>query len=391
MEEDTSQENIETTREKGDALEKSVEFIFQSAGFETKRGIKLAKYEIDVLAKIGNRTVIIECKNYQNSNIIVRNLIHQWNSKNQIIKAVKVIIVLAGININKSDKELADKLDIELWSDSDLMELFNLTLKPAQLKERLVTKISFKPITISELYRDEIAGIVIKPILSNSSEDIEETFQLFNNWLRVFIRTDLKVNETNKEERIKHIELFEETKEKNAFFNLLKVKRKETEYWNRLGERLRKEKILDGKLQDKYYKIMCELIGEYKNQKEYYNEEDTEKKIRKLIKDRLYNALISEDSLCQFGFQSSNVVEVIPADEGRFIIRIDGINDKQANLINWILTAEYFFTSKKSGNIFKEVYSWPCFSLDETAEKTYRILEEFFGYDKSDELRDYAL
>ncbi|MBW2993234.1 restriction endonuclease, partial [Candidatus Woesearchaeota archaeon] len=154
-------ENIETTKDKGDALEKNIEFLFQLAGFETQRNVKLAKYEIDVLAKIGDRNIIIECKNFQNSNLTIRNLIHQWNSKNKVIKANKIIIVIAGVNIKSSDKELADNFDIELWSDSDLTALFNLSLRPSQLREKLLNKISFKPIHIFELYRDEIAGIII--------------------------------------------------------------------------------------------------------------------------------------------------------------------------------------------------------------------------------------
>ncbi len=388
MDEELPQENSETTRDKGDALEKNVEFIFQSAGFETQRNTKLAKYEIDVIAKIGDRKVIIECKNFQNSTLVIRNLIHQWNSKNQIIKANKIIIVLAGVDIKKSDQELADKFDIELWNESDLTDLFNLSLQPIQLKEKLLNKISFKPIGIAELYRDEIAGIVIKPLLSGIAEDKEETHRLFNHWLRAFIRTNLQIEGTTREERLNHIKLFEGTKEKNAFFNLLKVKRKESEYWNKLSDRLQNERILGKDVQERYYKIMCELVGEYNAQNEYYEDENKENRIRKLITDRLYNALISDNSLCNFGFQSTDTVEVFPSGEGKFIIRTDRINDKQANLIDWITTSEHFFTSKGIG---KEVYSWLCFSLEETSEKSYRILEEFFRYDDSKELRDFSI
>jgi hypothetical protein len=390
MVEQKNLDNSETTREKGDALEKNVEFIFQSAGFETQRNIKLAKYEIDVLAKIGDRNVVIECKNYQSSNLTIRNLIHQWSSKNKIIKANKIIIVITGLNIKKSDHDLANKFDIELWNELDLTDLFNLSLKPTELRDQLLKKISFKPICISELYRDEIASIVIRPILGSFDEDEEETYKLLNHWLRSFIRTNLQIEGTNKGERIKHIELFEGTKEKKAFFNLLKVKRKEFEYWKKLGDRLKKEKVLDKKIQNNYYEIMQELLEEYKNQTEYYKIEDKEDKIRKLIMNRLYDALIMKNPICSFGFQMSNTVEVIPADEGKFLIRIKSINDKQANLINWILTSEYFFTNTPQ-NPLENIYSWYSSSLEETSEKVYRILEEFFDYEDYHDLRDYSL
>jgi hypothetical protein len=39
----------------------------------------------------------------------------------------------------------------------------------------------------------------------------------------------------------------------------------------------------------------------------------------------------------------------------------------------------------------KNVYSWFASSLDETSEKVFRILEEFFGFDSAGELRDFAL
>ncbi len=390
MDEVNPEEQVESTRDKGGALEKNVEFVFQSAGFETQRNVKLAKYEIDVLAKIGDRNIVIECKNYQNSNLVIRNLIHQWNSKNQIIKANKIIIVLAGISIKQSDRELAGKFYIELWNESDITDLFNLSLKPNELREKLLSKISLKPVSIAELYRDEIAGLVIRPLLTGMPEDLESNFNLFNSWLRAFIRTNLQIEGTNKEDRIKHIELFEGTKEKGAFFNLFKIKRTEIEYWDKLAYRLQKDKILDKKVQLKYYGIMQTLHNEFKAQKEYYQEEDKEKQVRKLIRDRLYHSLISDKSVCNFGFIPDKTVEVIPANEGRFIVRLSGINEKQANLVNWILTSEYNLT-KQTDTDLRGIHYWLCFSLDESSEKIYRILEEFYGYTKKDNLRDFAL
>jgi hypothetical protein len=379
----------DSAKDKGNALENNVEFIFQSAGFETQKNVRIAKYEVDVLAKIGDRNIIIECKNYQSSNLVIRNLIHQWNSKNHIIKANKIILVIAGVNIKKSDEELADEFNIEIWGENDLTDFFNLTLKPKELRVKLLQKISFQPISISESYRDEIASIVIKPLLTNMYDDKEKKYQLFNNWLRMFIRTELQINGTSKEDRMKHIKLFEDTKEKKGFLNF-KFKRKESEYWDALLERLQKENILDTKLQKKYFDYMCDLINEYNSQKGFYEDTtDKEKYIRSLIKDRLYNALISDNSICFFGFNQINVVKVVPSNEGKYHLIIEKISDKRANLINWILTSEFSLVQDPNVGIAVS-HSWICLSFEEACEKIYRVLDEFFGYSDNDKLKDFA-
>jgi Holliday junction resolvase-like predicted endonuclease len=391
----------ETIKEKGEALEKNIEFLFQSAGFETKRNVRLAKYEIDVLAKIGDRTIVIECKNYQNASMTIRNLIHQWNSKNTIIKANKIVLVIAGEAIKQSDKTLASQFDMEIWDENDLNDLFNLTLKPAELKERLLKKISFKPVGIAEQYRDEISELVIVPILSNVQKYEDEIYELFNDWLRIFIRTEMQINGTTKKERLNHIELFEDTKERRGFLNF-KFKRKEKDYWNLVMKKLKKGKVLDANTQKRYYNYMNDLFNEYKSQVEFYEKNDQEKVIRRLVYDRIYNALGSESSTCKFGFVNSQAIEVIPLKEGKFFIRVGFVNEKQANLINWILTSEYnntLYDYEINGNGIKFIktekqtwiYTWICQSLEETSEKVYRILEEYIGYDKGDELRDFEL
>ena len=171
-----------TPKDRGDSLELAIQHLFKVARFQTERNIFIAKYEIDVKATIGDRTIVIECKNYQNSNLTIRNLIHQWNSKNQLIKAHKVILVLAGMSIKESDQNLASQLDMELWDQDDLTDMFNLSLKPEKLREKLLEKISLRSLTISERYRDEITYLVIKPLLSNYALTEESTYRKFNEW-----------------------------------------------------------------------------------------------------------------------------------------------------------------------------------------------------------------
>jgi hypothetical protein len=382
---------LSSSKSRGDALEKSVEFIFGSAGFKTQRNVRLSKYEIDVLAEIGDRKIVIECKNYQESSLTIRNLVHQWNSKNQIIKANKVIIVLAGLNVKESDHQLANQFDMEVWDEKDLTNLLNLSLKPDVLRHELLDKVSFKPITISEIYRREISNIVLGSTLSGIQENKEKTFQLFNHWLRVFIRTELQLAGVSKEDRLKHLELFEGSKEKGALFNILKIKRKESEYWDVLRNRLRDEKILSDEKQKSYIKIIDDLMSEYKNQNDQYSSGRNEEKVKKLILGRLSGAMFNNESFCRFGFDKLRIVEVALLGEEYFCINIEGINDKQANVINWILTSEYSVNKKENNGVSKEFFSWTIRSLPEITEKVYRILEEFFGYKEYENLRDYSL
>lgn len=375
-------------KERGDSLELAVEHIFKVANFKTERNVFIAKYEIDVKATIGDRTIIIECKNYQNSNLTIRNLIHQWNSKNQLLKAHKIIIVLAGLNIKDSDLALASEFDIELWSQEDISDLFNLSLKPDELRERLLDKISFRPITIAERYRDEITYLVIKPMLSSHTIDDESLYKYFNKWLRAHILTELQMVPTVKEEREKHIELFEGNKTKKGFLNISK-KRKEVEYWNTVLEQLTTNEVLSRETQDSYLRYMNDLLKEYESQKYFFESDDDLAKTRKLLSSRLNNAVIMGQG-CSFKTPSmQNSVNVSYQENGSFAIHITQIDEKQGNVLNWVLTSEFievYNESTKTNN-----YYWVFGSFKETAEKLFRIFTEYYTVSGSEALKDFTL
>jgi len=104
----------------GTLLENDVARIFKLAGFKVDKQIRLKGYEIDVYAQFKNFHVIIECKQYEKSNINVRNLIHLWDSKNKEIEANKIIIAFFGIKPQTSDYSLAKKYGISLWGEHDI-------------------------------------------------------------------------------------------------------------------------------------------------------------------------------------------------------------------------------------------------------------------------------
>jgi Holliday junction resolvase len=71
---------------KGTLLEQNIETIFSSAGFDTETNTYHSDYEIDVYAEMGDIDVVAECKQYENSNLSVRNLIHEWKGKMNRLK-----------------------------------------------------------------------------------------------------------------------------------------------------------------------------------------------------------------------------------------------------------------------------------------------------------------
>ncbi|HEY9221324.1 MAG TPA: restriction endonuclease [Lutibacter sp.] len=375
-------------KDRGDSLESGVEHIFKMAKFKTERNVFISKYEIDVRAILGDRTIIIECKNYQNSNLTIRNLIHQWHSKNDIIKAHKVILVLAGLKINNSDYELASQFDMELWNENDISDLFNLSLKPDELRERLIEKISLKEITIEERYRDAITYLVIKPILSGMDLPEEYKFYCFNKWLRAFILTELQMIETTSSDRLNHIHLFEGSKVKKGFLNF-KTKRKEKDYWFKVYTDLSSESILTKEIQDKYLSYMDSIVAEYNSQLQFFEGNDYLTKARKLISTRLQNAIYfgTDCSFTKNGMGGRIIVSLL--EESDFEIRITQITEQESNALNWIVEADHLRVYNNLNNTTE--YCWYFSSYNETVEKVFRILSEYYELSLNDNIIDISL
>ena len=112
-------------QKKGSLLEKNVEYILKNLGFNTETNVKRAGYEIDVLAEKNNFWLICECKQYENSHLTIRNLIHQWADKNLEIKANRILLVLYGVNVTETDRQLASSRKIVLWDENILQRCLN--------------------------------------------------------------------------------------------------------------------------------------------------------------------------------------------------------------------------------------------------------------------------
>ena len=103
----------------GTLFERNIERIFKLAGFGTKRNVILQDYEVDVLAEYQDITIIVQCKQYEKSYIPVKDIIHQWESKNKKIGADKVIVAIFGQEATEKEKNLAKRFNVILWDGRD--------------------------------------------------------------------------------------------------------------------------------------------------------------------------------------------------------------------------------------------------------------------------------
>lgn len=387
-------ENL-SSKSKGDVLEQNVEHLFSVAKFKTSRNVKIRTYEIDVLAELGDRRIIIECKNYQNSSVTVRNLIHQWSSKNKLIAAHKVIIVIAGVSIKDSDKELANSLDITLWDEDDLGFLFKESLKPESFRSKLLENISLKPISVSDRYRLEIM-FELSSYAYSTSRKISDDVKLLQlaRWLRSYILTELEFCEIDRTTRIAHIELFEGSKnnDRGGIFN-----RKESnavEYWNALKSKLSSVDEdnfqLDEDVRGRYLSYMYELEREWDELQTLFFESDTEARLNIQLTARVLLAL-NNDSDFRFSPASNqnNEIEVVLLEEG-FLIQVLRLEKKNADILEWILTSKCYLLEDPV-NLGVKRYSWYTGSRFDLVDKLSRILLEYLNYAENDMLLDTSI
>lgn len=380
------------TKAAGDALELSVEHIFKVANFKTSRNVKIAGYEIDVLAEVGDRSILIECKNYQNARFTVRNLIHQWKSKNEIIRANKIIIVIAGFEIKQSDKDLANDLDISLWDQDTLTKLFNLSLKPEELKDLLLEDISFKPISISEQYRDKIGFITMQPFLSNIKLSDSIKYERLGKWLRSFIITELSIDYTSPSDRSWHISIFEGLKtHKGGLFGLSTVTKTSVQYWQAIESALKEDSFSESdnsELTKKYLGYMSELEEEWQNSIRLFNEASSLERLKNLIEYRTHFArLRNEQFSLKLNKKGVSTIHCKLDEYEDYIVSIEGIDYKTANTLSWIFTSTWFSKNLEKGSL----YFWIFNSHSEVVEMLFRYFTEFGNYSESDVIIDPSL
>jgi len=373
-----------SSKHKGDILEKNVEFLFNNAGFKTSRNIKISSYEIDVLAEIGNRRIIIECKNYQSSSITVRNIIHQWSSKNTIIKSHKVVIVISGIEIAERDRALAKELLITIWDDTDLSRLFVLSNKGEEkLRLKLLEDIDVQSLSIAEINHYDIVFELFKE--SFNWQKINSTVLKYSKLYKILkehIITNLNLEGADVHKLKCHADLFEkirydEIREKGSH------QYRPDYIWDKIKLQLKNDdgglNNIDIESSELYINYMNELEEYWDGLRELFMSDSIQDLSSKIYARLELFKVDYETFMLHFGIDNFQRSVKIYGEEGFYFLEVVSISDKDADTLDWIFAGEHL-KKKLLENAGPNRFVWFFSSTDDLRDRICRLVIDFWGF-----------
>jgi len=379
---------------KGSMLENLVENIFKSAGFEVKRNIFLKGFEIDVLVSFGDRTLLVECKQYEKSYLPVTNLILQWKAKNEIIKADGVILVIYGVDISENNLDLAIKYGIQIWSINELDYFLGFINEKEKLCAALLEQLELKERDIAETNASKLKKLIWTSLLSGSPTiSDEKKYKVFRTALRSRIITNLKEFGSTAEIRQAHIEFFEKMVKKQEeiksvwlliFRSTIIHKHSNREIWEDIKGKLKELKPFDEETNLKYIGYMERLEQGFNEYYDWFLEDRMESN-RKLLTERILNLVPGEYAI--FAIANRIVMRVC-----NYEIIFGQSAIKNINILEWILTNRNYEivndVSESGATLVGQKLHWYPESAEETVEYLCRILYEYFGQDPKSIIRD---
>lgn len=371
---------------KGSLLEKQAESIFPSAGFDTETNKYHSGYEIDVYAELGDLSLIAECKQYENSSLSVRNLIHQWKGKNESIEADVLVLVIYGQEIKDEEKELAEQNNIDIWDEKTIEKLLNM-------EDEEVKNYVFKNLPIKEdrglgdSYRTEIRKLVWKPYLSYDDIDEDESYDQLLNWTKKRIRRQLFQEGTTKTERRKHIEFFEQVYKEGKVRANIPVN-SQHERFKRLSSKLQeKDSSFVDEREEQYKNYLRSLHETYEDSKGYYHDSKGREKLGRLIESRLKD-IVTDNSAASFSDlkKRNQIVRAEPVNSG-IKLNFELEDESDLETIRWILTKEgrhkRIEEENPNGNIVRtrnEVW-FTYKEVEDAKNAVLRVFDEYYDYD----------
>lgn len=380
-----------SVKRKGSMLEEIVGTIFETGGFEVERNVFLKGYEIDVLAKFGDRKFIIECKQYEKSYLSVRNLVLLWKGKNEILGADGVILVIYGIDVVDDDRALAEKAGIKIWGMQEISRFLVIINNQGELCKTLLEGIEYREKDIVDIHAEYIKMIIWRSILRDEDVGSEFKYGIFRNILRSRIITDLKRLASSGEQRGKHIDFFEnvikkEKVEKIFIFNV-KSKLKHQEIWASIKDGLINAKPFDDATNSKYLKYMGRLEDGFLYYKNWFFEH-REEVHKKVLAERLLSLNKDEEAyIC-----SDKRYCLFRVKIGKIILDQSAIAN--LNALEWILTDqnhEILTYSNEKGEVVRRDVCWYPSGISETLDYVCRLLYEYFGKSITDTIIDRNL
>lgn len=366
---------------KGTLLEQNVETIFSNAGFKTESNVFLADYEVDVHAEIGDIEIIAECKQYESSNLQVRNLIHEWKGKNKSIDADIVVIVIYGQDLSGEERTLARDNNIALWDEEEIEKL--LHKDDEEIRNYLFNELPIKKQSLGESQRERIGKLVWKPYLEGKQINDDYAHEELLLTVKERIRRELFQEGTEIQERKDHITVFEDVTKKGIIRSKVKVKNSKERFSKIAGKLDQNNTPLSESREKKYLRYMKSVKEVFEDAKGYYIDSEGYQKIKRIVEARL-KFLLKHGGEVEFSPRKSN--KPIKASRENAKISIDFEIDDAGDLetIRWILTREGSHSRIDKNNRTKHRVSFVYDDIEEAVEAVIRIITEYYGYELQD-------
>lgn len=366
---------------KGSLLEKEVQSILESAGFETERNKFVKGYEVDIFAKVRDSNVIIECKQYEQSNLSVRNLIHEWKGKNKYIGADIIVLAIYGQKITDEEKKLAEENNLVIWDEKKLDSF--LTMNEDKYRDYILEELTSKLKSLGESYEWPIKQLVWEPYLKNKDTSAKRVQGNFYNWLKKRIRRKLREEGSNKTERQSHITFFEHFSEDGLIRSNIDVK-SDSKRYKMLVERLEdNDNEFDSDRIKEYIEYVNSLNEELDSAKDYYLNSEGREQLSRLIHSRIIHTNISGIQASFEDFNQSPTIEVC-SNGSLVVINVGKPNKKDEEELKWVLTREginYKIEEKdQRGNIntVLEELVFVYYDIEEATDAIIRVFDEYY-------------
>lgn len=362
---------------KGSLLEENVESIFSSAGFNTETNTFLADYEIDVHAEIGDLEIIAECKQYEKSNLQVRNLIHEWTGKNKSIESDIVILVIYGQEISEEEKTLAKDENIIIWDEDEIKKL--LSKNDEKVKDYLFNNLPLQDEELGESFQTRIRKLVWKPYLEGNRVDDDFAHEELLLMVKERIRRELFQKGTTENERKHYIQVFEEVTKDGLLRSNVRVKDSE-ERFNKIVEKIKNnETPLERTREAKYKEHLNSVKEKYEESKQYYLESQGKKQIKRLIEARL-KYLKRHGGEVEFSPRKKN--KPIKASRSNGKVSLDFEIKKAGDLetIRWIQMKEGEHRLEENDQTSSHRVSFSYEDIDDATNAVIRIMKEYYYF-----------
>lgn len=415
------------TLRKGSLLEKNVENIFRTLEFNTETNVKKAGYEIDVIAEKNGFKIVCECKQYENTPLTIRNLIHQWSDKNLEIGADRVLLVLYGMVVKETDISLALSRNIILWDEKTLQEYTDLIIKDKEEAYRnLISELGLEigkepePKDDKEVRKlrniSEAKKYIMLALMSGKKiDEIDNREDLYDSFilsLKSSLQTTLSVKPLSKnpeEDRKRYAELFSRAEREG---------RTNKEKWDIIKRIIKEDNTLfpPEKIKNAHLENIKRIEDFFESGKSFFNENDKTILRRKLIEtsleysDDIYHQhskrfLELEDergnrtflpTLVFMSKQNPNHKLAVSFEDDDFIFQLDKplVSTDRIEKLDWIVEEPkdistrhqgYSLSQPKSVDEFNlvETINW---SIDDDINKASNYIEtiflDIFGEDK---------